>query len=159
MVDSYVIFITENDVIGKGLPMYHINRVIEETGEKFVDGSHNIYVNGSYKNNDDPVGKLMHDFRCIVPDDMNYPLLAQNIRYFKEEGGQARMCKAVEEYGLENFAEGKEEGREEGRTEGVLTTLIGLVRDGILSIKDAALRANMSESAFKDAMERFSGTM
>ena len=159
MVDSYVIFITENDVIGKGLPMYHINRVIEETGEKFVDGSHIIYVNGSYKNNDDPVGKLMHDFRCIVPDDMNYPLLAQNVRYFKEEGGQARMCKAVEEYGLENFAEGKEEGREEGRTEGVLTTLIGLVRDGILSIKDAALRANMSESAFKDAMERFSGTM
>ena len=61
------------------------------------------------------------------------------------------MCKAVEEYGLENFAEGKEEG--------VLTTLIGLVRDGILSIKAAALRANMSESAFKDAMERFSGTM
>ncbi len=159
MVDSYVIFITENDVIGKGLPMYHINRVIEETGEKFVDGSHIIYVNGSYKNNDDPVGKLMHDFRCIVPDDMNYPLLAQNVRYFKEEGGQARMCKAVEEYGLENFAEGKEEGREEGRTEGVLTTLIGLVKDGILSIKDAALRANMSESAFKDAMERFSGTM
>ena len=155
MVDSYVIFITENDVIGKGLPMYHINRVIEETGEKFVDGSHIIYVNGSYKNNDDPVGKLMHDFRCIVPDDMNYPLLAQNVRYFKEEGGQARMCKAVEEYGLENFAEGKEEGR----TEGVLTTLIGLVKDGILSIKDAALRANMSESAFKDAMERFSGTM
>ncbi len=155
MVDSYVIFITENDVIGKGLPMYHINRMIEETGEKFVDGSHIIYVNGSYKNNDDPVGKLMHDFRCIVPDDMNYPLLAQNVRYFKEEGGQARMCKAVEEYGLENFAEGKEEGR----TEGVLTTLIGLVKDGILSIKDAALRANMSESAFKDAMERFSGTM
>ena len=69
------------------------------------------------------------------------------------------MCKAVEEYGLENFAEGKEEGREEGRTEGVLTTLIGLVRDGILSIKDAALRANMSESAFKNAMERLSGAM
>ena len=61
------------------------------------------------------------------------------------------MCKAVEEYALENFAEGKEEG--------VLTTLIGLVRDGILSIKDAALRANMSESAFKDVMERLSGAM
>ena len=155
IVDSYVIFITENDVIGKGLPMYHINRVIEETGEKFVDGSYIIYVNGSYRNNDDPLGKLMHDFRCIMPEDMNYPLLAQNVRYFKEEGGQARMCKAVEEYGLENFAEGKEEGREEG----ALITLIGLVRDGILSVKDAALRANMSESAFKDAMEKLSGTM
>ena len=28
--ESYVIFITEKDVLGHGLPMYHINRVIEE---------------------------------------------------------------------------------------------------------------------------------
>ena len=118
MVDSYVIFITEHDVIGKGLPMYHIHRVIEETGERFKDGSCIIYVNGSYKNDNDPVGRLMHDFRCPVPDEMNYSLLAQNVRYFKEEGGQARMCKAVEDYGLENFEEGKEEGIAQGMEEG-----------------------------------------
>ena len=61
------------------------------------------------------------------------------------------VCKAVEEM--------MNEREEIGKAEGVLTTLIGLVRDGILSIKDAALRANMSESAFKDAMERLSGAM
>ncbi len=149
MVDSYVIFITENDVIGKKLPMYHINRVIEETGEKFVDGSHIIYVNGSYKNNDDPVGKLMHDFRCIVPDDMNYPLLAQNVRYFKEEGGQARMCKAVEEYALENFAEGKEEGREEGRTESMEATATKMLRDGF-SLENAAEYSGLSLERVKE---------
>ena len=27
--ESYVIFITEKDVLGSGLPMYHINRIIE----------------------------------------------------------------------------------------------------------------------------------
>ena len=75
--DSYVIFITENDIIGEGLSLYHIDRVIKETGADFVDGSHIIYVNGSYKNDSDPIGKLMHDFRCTSPADMFYSLLAR----------------------------------------------------------------------------------
>ena len=96
--DSYVIFITENDVIGAGLSLYHIDRMIKETGEDFVDGSHIIYVNGSYKNDSDPIGKLMHDFRCTNPEDMFYSLLAEQVKYFKEtEGGRKDMCKAVEE--------------------------------------------------------------
>ena len=96
--DSYVIFITENDVIGAGLSLYHIERTIKETGADFVDGSHIIYVNGSYKNDNDPIGKLMHDFRCTNPEDMFYTLLAKPVKYFKEtEGGRKDMCKAVEE--------------------------------------------------------------
>ena len=55
--DSYVIFITEEDVIGVGLSLYHVERVFKETGAPFGDGSHIIYVNGSYKNDEDPVGK------------------------------------------------------------------------------------------------------
>jgi hypothetical protein len=31
MMDSYVVFITENDVIGSGRPLYHVERLIEET--------------------------------------------------------------------------------------------------------------------------------
>ena len=38
---------------------------VEETGTYFGDGSHIIYVNGSYKDDSDPVGRLMHDFRCL----------------------------------------------------------------------------------------------
>lgn len=41
---------------GKGKSIYHINRVIEETGESFHDGSHIIYVNGTYR--EDVVGKI-----------------------------------------------------------------------------------------------------
>ncbi|MBR1497191.1 MAG: PD-(D/E)XK nuclease family transposase, partial [Oscillospiraceae bacterium] len=33
--ETWVIFITENDVMGKNLPLYHIERVISETGELF----------------------------------------------------------------------------------------------------------------------------
>ena len=96
--DSYVIFITENDVLGKGLPLYHADRVIRETGEMFGDGSHIIYVNGAYKNDQDPIGKLMHDFRCTNAVDMFYPVLASQVRYFKEtEGGRGKVCKAIED--------------------------------------------------------------
>lgn len=42
--ETYVIFITENDVLGHGLPIYHIDRVIKEIGESFGDESHIIYV-------------------------------------------------------------------------------------------------------------------
>ena len=45
--ESYVIFITANDVLGAGCSLYHVNRVIEETNTYFGHGSHIIYVNGS----------------------------------------------------------------------------------------------------------------
>ncbi len=96
--DSYVIFITAGDVMGAGCSLYHIDRVIKETGAYFGDGSHIIYVNGSYKDDSDPVGKLMHDFRCLSSVDMFYPALAKQVRYFKEtEGGQDIMCQVFEE--------------------------------------------------------------
>jgi hypothetical protein len=99
ILDSYVIFITENDVIGSGMPMYHIERKIEETGESFNDGSHIIYVNGNY-HGDDPVGKLVHDFRSRNSNDMFYSELSDSVKHFKEtEGGRRVMCRAVEEYG------------------------------------------------------------
>lgn len=44
--ETYVIFITEKDVLKGGLPIYHIERHIEENGKCFDDGEHIIYVNG-----------------------------------------------------------------------------------------------------------------
>jgi len=106
--DSYVIFITASDVIGAGCSLYHVNRTIEETGAYFNDGSHIIYVNGSYKNDNDPVGKLMHDFRCLNSVDMFYPILAKQVKYFKEtEGGQEIMCQVFEDLAEKRVMEEK----------------------------------------------------
>lgn len=96
--DSYLIFITKNDYMKMGMPMYHVERTVQEAGTLFGDGSHIIYVNGSYKDDADPVGKLMHDFRCTNAVDMFYQELAESVRHFKEtEGGQNQVCKAMEE--------------------------------------------------------------
>ena len=97
LYETYVIFITENDILKAGLPIYHIERTIQETGMPFGDGAHIIYVNSQIKD-DTKLGRLMQDFTCTNPDDMNYPVLAQRVRYFKEDTkGVATMCRAMEE--------------------------------------------------------------
>ena len=83
-------FITEEDYYKKGLPLYTIERQIQEDGEDFNDGSHIIYVNGSY-HGDDALGMLMRDFKCKKAVDMHYPELAEGVRHFKEEKGE-RVC-------------------------------------------------------------------
>ena len=63
------------------------------------------------------------------------------------------MCKAIEDLindsKAEGMAEGISKGRNEGRHEGYLDAIVGLVRDNLLSIKDAAARVGMTEDAFE----------
>ena len=95
--ECYVIFITENDVIGAGLPIYHAERVIQETGKLFGDEQHILYVNAQIRDETE-LGKLMHDMWCVEAEDMHYSVLAERVRYFKEnEEGVATMCRAMEE--------------------------------------------------------------
>lgn len=93
-----MVFITQTDIFGYGIPIYTVNRRFEEIDVPFQDGSHIVYVNGSYKG-DDAVGRLMHDFGCKESKDMYYPEPAKGLKYFKEEGGRKIMCEAVEKYG------------------------------------------------------------
>lgn len=43
----------------------------------------------------------------------------------------------------------EEKGREEGKVEGRWKVLMELVHDGIITVKDAAKRAGMTEEAFR----------
>jgi hypothetical protein len=95
--DTYTIFITEHDIFGKGKAVYRIERMNMDTQEMFNDGEHILYVNGQYRDNTD-IGKLMHDFSCWDPDEMNYELLRETARYYKENPeGVEIMCRAFEE--------------------------------------------------------------
>lgn len=119
LYETYVIFITENDILKAGLPIYHIERTIQETGMPFGDGAHIIYVNSQIKD-DTKLGRLMQDFTCTNPDDMNYPVLAQRVRYFKEDTkGVAAMCRAFEEV------------REEGKREQAVEFARSMLADGM----------------------------
>ena len=144
LVDTYVIFITENDKFGKGVPLYHIERRIKEMDNAlFGDGAHILYVNGEYRNLEHPVGSLMHDFNCKDAKDMVNPLLAEEVRYLKEtEGGQSQMCRLLEEMRNEAAekakAEGKAEGRAEGNHEKAVNTALKMLLRGRDSIEEIA---------------------
>lgn len=98
--ETYVIFITENDILRAGLPIYHIDRTVQETGMIFNDQAHIIYVNSQIKD-ETALGKLMHDFFCTDSSKMYYPILANRVWYFKEnEKGVATMCRAMEKCGM-----------------------------------------------------------
>ena len=77
MPETFVVFITENDVIGDGLPLYTIDRQITNTGKAFDDGEHIIYVNGADKDASTELGKLMHDFFCTDPDGLSQEQIAK----------------------------------------------------------------------------------
>lgn len=122
-----MIFITENDVMKGGHPIYPVERVITSTGEPFNDGEHIIYVNGDNKYSATALGKLMHDFFCTDPDDMHYKQLADKVRYFKEnEEGVKRMCATLEKM--------RDETAE--RTKVLIVT--DMIKDGKLSLEEIA---------------------
>ena len=133
----YVIFITQKDVMKKGLPIYHIRQRIDEDDHEFDDETCMIYVNG--ENEDDtPLGRLMHDFKCTNPDDMYYDLLRERVKYFKEDKrGVEEMCKIWDDIKKEGKEEGKIEGKREGLKEGIHVGKIGtykqLYDDGVLT--------------------------
>ena len=140
--ETYVVFITEHDVFKGGLPLYHINRKIEENGMTFCDESHIIYVNGEYKEDND-IGKLMHDFSCENPDDMKLRLLAEKTRYFKkDEKGVKRMCKIMEDFAAEERNEEREE------------IAIGLLEIGKMTYAEIAAVSKLSEEKVKELAER-----
>lgn len=153
--DSYVIFITASDVMGAGYPLYHINRIIKETGTYFGDGSHIIYVNGSYKDDDNPIGRLMHDFRCLSPADMFYPVLAKQVKYFKEtEGGQEIMGQLFEDlvvkWGTIKAYEIAEEMAEEKALEEKKALARRMIARGKLTLEEIAEDSDLPIEAVRD---------
>ena len=161
--ETWVIFITENDIYGAGCPLYHVERIIQELQRPFDDGAHILYVNGANRD-DTPLGRLMQDFFCESPEQMNYKELAERAGYFKVEAeGVHAMCELMEKFGEKKLEEGRMEGRLEGRAEGraegqrrmlnmarsllalnvpveVIEKSSGLARAEILALRDAPAR-------------------
>ena len=61
-----------------------------------------------------------------------------------EDAEGVDMCKAVEDM------------MNESKTKGAVEVLVGLVKDGVLSIREAASRAHMTESAFEEEVKKLS---
>lgn len=114
MSNTIVIFITKNDVLNKGLPIYHIGRAIKETKEGVEDGEEIIYVNCSYID-DTPLGRLKHDLLCTDPDKMYYSILADRVRQVKRtKKGASTMCEILKTLQKESIEKGIMIGEKRG---------------------------------------------
>ena len=157
--ETWVIFITENDIYGAGCPLYHVERIVQETQRPFDDGAHILYVNGANRD-DTPLGRLMQDFFCERPEQMNYAELAKRADYFKAEAeGVNAMCELMEKFGEKKLEEGRLEGRAEGRAEGRIEaarrTATALLSLGKLTLSQIAEATELSQEEVK----RLAGTL
>ena len=148
--DTYVIFITENDVMGGGKAAYHVDRKIQEMrGKDFGDGTHIIYVNGATQSKTD-IGNLVHDFRCRDVAEMHFDVLKRQVGYFKNsEEGRRYMCEAMERIEARGKARGRAEGVARGKRETMLATAKRMLKDGILALKDIARYSGLSLAQVK----------
>jgi len=121
--ETYMIMIAENDVLGGGLPIYHIERTVLELYNKAFGGkSHIVYVNGAYEGDEDTELRwLIHDFLCTDPNDMHFSELAERVRYFKEDSeGVKAMCRIMEDI--------EKKGIEKGRMEMLTDMILSMLR-------------------------------
>ena len=139
LAETYVIFITEKDYRGKGLPAYQVERLYLEDKTPFRDGTHIIFVNGEYRG-DDAIGNLMNDFFCTGADQMKNEVLASRMNFFKETAEGQRELSGIElvianRNRAEGKAEGRAEGKVEGRAEGKLEMAAKLIQLGQMSLE------------------------
>ena len=138
--ESYVIFITRDDILGYGLPIYHIDRQIKELNEAFQDEAHIIYVN-SRNQDDTELGRLMHDLHCKKADEMHSPILAKRMYKLKEtQKGVELMCHEMEKI----YSEGMESGEKRGELKAKKETALSMAEEG-MNIQKIARLVKVSE--------------
>ena len=100
--DVIGIFISKFDIFGAGKTVYHMERVLRETGQTQDNGLQEIYVNTKIDDGSD-VAELMRIFtETNAYDFEKFPKVSGRKKQFKEnQGGQEKMCDLVENYARE----------------------------------------------------------
>ena len=153
--ESYVIFITRDDILGYGFPIYHIDRHIKEADDSFQDEAHIIYVN-SRKQEDTELGRLMHDLHCKNADEMHSPVLAKRVHELKEtQKGVELMCHEMEKIYSEGMESGEKRGIEKGELKAKRETALSKAEEG----KDVKQIARLIKVNEKDVQKWIDETL
>ena len=161
--ESYVIFICRKDALKENRQIYHVKRIIEESGNTFPDKAQIIYIN-TEKSSDDELGRMIKDFYTEDPKEIRSAVLARRIAELKipskaEKGEDAEMTtyydRLKRQWKKEGKAEGIEQGINEGaaNAEGKMAKLMGLlVKEGRI---DDITKASESSTYRKQLLEEF----
>ena len=145
-----IIYLTNEDIFKLGSTVYEVKMDIVSDQGKIVDkwdaGFKVYYINTKGLTN-----KTINEYLKLLTDkktlNSKYKTTS-NIKKELYEIGGVTMSKEMEAILKSERAEGREEGRAEGRAEGMLSILVGMVKDKILSVAEAAKRLGVSEREF-----------
>lgn len=108
--DVYMVFISKFDIFAKGRTIYHIDRVIHETGDVVENGLYEIYANVAVDDGTE-IAELMQYFKDSNGANKIFSKLSDRVNYFKhEKEGVKIMATLFEEYVAEEKAESLKRG-------------------------------------------------
>ena len=93
-----MVYISEFDFLKGGKTIYHVDKVLRETGKVIDDGLHEIYVNTVIDDGSD-ISDLMACFMKKEVKNSKFPALSAEVSRLKEtEGGAQSVCAVMERY-------------------------------------------------------------
>ena len=102
VLELYIVYISEFDFLKGNKTIYHIEKILRETGEFIDDGLHEIFVNTVIDDGTD-IAELMSCFTKKEVKNSKFPALSSEVRRLKEtEGGVQVVCEVMQKY--ENLA-------------------------------------------------------
>lgn len=98
VIDLYVIYISDFDFLKEGRCIYHIDKVIRESGTPVDDGLHEIFVNTAVNDGSD-ISELMSCFLAKDVNNAKFPKLSCRINELKNPREEANpMCELFNKY-------------------------------------------------------------
>nr|WP_288913255.1 Rpn family recombination-promoting nuclease/putative transposase [uncultured Lachnoanaerobaculum sp.] len=166
-----IVYVCNFDIFGLNKSLYVIKRIIDKTEVELDNGLQEIYI--SPVNDGSLIAELMRVFIESDVYNLKFPVTSEmKLRFNRETKGEKmtealrgvyealreevdrESMKAAMREGMEKgIEEGRARGIEEGIAKGVLSSLVSLVKDGLISVSEAAKRADMSEEDFKKYLE------
>ena len=119
--DVCIIFISAFDLFKGNLPLYHVVKMVKETGQEVDDGLTEIYVNAAVDNGS-KLAKLMKVFtKNDVYDEADFPVTSEiKARFKKDEGGTVQMDATLQKWMQESEEIGEKRGEKRGIEEGMM---------------------------------------
>ena len=117
--DVCIVFISKFDIFDSGLPLYHIDKVVRETGQVIEDGLTEIFVNTVNYDGSKPARlmKLFTENDAYSNDE--FPITSElKSRLKSSEGGSMAMNEILEKLISDEKRESEKRGRKEGILEG-----------------------------------------
>lgn len=145
--NTYVMFITETDVLEENQPIYMVERIVMTSNKKFNDGEHIVYVSGAYKG-DDNVGKLIHDFLCVNSEDMYFDEMRETMKKRKEsEEGKVAMCQIIEDRVNKEVADRIDKAvadkLNKAKHDDAISFALALLKDGTLTVEKISMYSKL----------------